>query len=119
MKKTYILLHLLMFLYSLSPICSKLAGMHPVLSRPFIFYYACVLFLLAVYAFCWQKVIKRLPLTVAYANKAVTVVWGMIWGVLIFQETVSFQRVLGAVIIIAGVILYASSHKAEGETSHA
>ena len=35
---------------------------------------------LVVYAVGWQQVIKHLPLTTAYANKAVTVVWGILLG---------------------------------------
>ena len=35
---------------------------------------------LVAYAFGWQQVIKHLPLTTAYANKAVTVVWGILLG---------------------------------------
>ena len=65
-----------------------------------------------VYAIGWQQVIRRLPLTVAFTNRAVTVVWGILWGVLFFQEKVSLTRLLGAVLIMAGVVLFA---KADGE----
>ena len=59
-----------------------------------------------VYAIGWQQVIKRLPLITAYANRAVTIVWGIIWGLLIFNEKLNAGKVIGALIVIAGVILY-------------
>ena len=111
-KRALIGLHLLLAVYSLSDVCSKTAAGAEFMSFRFIFFYGCVLALLGVYAIGWQQVIRRLPLTVAFANRAVTVVWGILWGVLFFQEKVSLTRLLGAVLIMAGVVLFA---KADGE----
>ena len=58
-----------------------------------------------LYALVWQKVLKRIPLVVAYANKAVTVIWGLIWGAMLFQEQISICNIVGALIIIGGVYL--------------
>ena len=33
-----------------------------------------------------EQILKHLPLTVAYANKPVSLIWGMIWGTFIFGE---------------------------------
>ena len=112
--KTYVLLHALMLIFSLSPVCSKLAGQQPFLSFKFIFFYGFVILLLGIYALLWQQIIKRMPLTTAYANKAVTVVWGMVWGALLFQEDITPQKCIGAASIVAGVMLYAFS---DGKTS--
>ncbi|MEG1366687.1 MAG: EamA family transporter [Oscillospiraceae bacterium] len=113
--KTYVLLHVLMLLFSFSPICAKLAGQEKFLSFNFILFYGLVIVILGIYAILWQQVIKRMPLTTAYANKAITVVWGMLWGMLIFGESITVQKLIGAAIIIAGVVLYATSDK---EASH-
>lgn len=83
--KTYVLLHVLMLIFSLSPVCSKLAGQQPFLSFKFVLFYGLVILLLGIYALLWQQIIKRMPLTTAYANKAVTVVWGMVWGAVTFS----------------------------------
>lgn len=106
-KKQYLMLHLLMLLFSLPPLCCKISGQHPFLSFPFLFFYGLSIFLLGIYALLWQQVIKRIPLNVAYANKAVTVVWGMIWGVLFFGESITVRKLIGAVTIMTGVVLYA------------
>lgn len=104
---TYLLLHLLLVIYSLNGICSKLASQHPFLSWKFILLYGCGIVFLGIYAIGWQQVIKRLPLTTAYANRAVTVAWGIVWGVLIFKEPLNVPKTLGALVVLIGVALYA------------
>ena len=107
-KKKYLFyLHILLVVYSLSAVCSKLASDEKFLSFKFCLLYGLVLFLLALYALCWQQIIKHLPLTFAYANKAVTVVWAIIWGLLIFGEKLTAGKVIGAVFVIGGIVLYA------------
>lgn len=105
--KAFVALHLLLAIYSMSNVFSKLAADEPFLSRGFVLYYGLVLLVLFVYAIGWQQIIKRMPLTAAYANKAVTIVWGIIFGMLLFGETVSAPMVVGALIIVAGIVLYA------------
>ena len=63
----------------------------------------------------WQQIIKRLPLSTAYMNKAATVIWGLIFGSLFFGERVSAPKLFGAALIIAGIVLYALP---EGEGRH-
>ena len=111
--KTFILLHLMLMVYSLSGVCSKMASKQKFLSFKFCLFYGCIILLLGFYAIAWQQIIKRLALTTAFANKAVTIVWGIIWGMIFFQEKVSVNQIIGAVIVIAGVVLYAI---ADGET---
>ena len=112
-KKYFIYLHILLVLYSLSAVFSKLASVEPFLSFKFCLFYGLVLFLLALYALCWQQIIKHLQLTMAYANKAITVVWGIIWGLLIFVEKLTPGKVLGAVFVICGIVLFTLSDGSE------
>ena len=56
-----------------------------------------------------------MPLSVAYANKAVTVVWGCIWGMLIFHEHLTAGRIVGAMLVLAGVALYGYADGKAGE----
>ena len=107
--KAYLLLHLLLMIYSLGGICSKLAGKSEMFSPRFFLLYGLVLMNLAVYAVMWQQILKRIPLITAYANKAVTVVWGLIWGMLVFGEVITVKKLIGAAIIIAGIIVVVSS----------
>ena len=106
-KKAYLLLHILLLLYAVSSVFSKLAAGEDFLSLRFILYYGAALALLAVYALGWQQVIRHLPLTTAYASKAVTVIWGLAAGMLLFQESLSPGKAAGAAMVIAGVVLFA------------
>ena len=77
--KWFLLLHVILGIYAGSSVCSKLAAQQPFLSAAFIVLYGLMLLALVTYAVGWQQVIKHLPLTTAYANKAVTVVGAFCW----------------------------------------
>ena len=117
MKKTnskiLFLLHLLLMVYSASGICSKLASGEPFFSLKFCFFYGIVIVLMGVYAIGWQQIIKRMPLTAAFANKAVTVVWGLVWGVVFFGESVTVGKVIGAALVIVGIVIFSGADKEE------
>lgn len=114
--KTLIALHLLIMVYSMSGILSKLAARFPFFSFQFVACYAGMIAILGLYAIGWQQVIKRMPLTSAYANRAVTVIWGILWGILLFNEQITIQKVLGAALVLVGVAIFATADEAdEGE----
>ena len=104
--KTILALNVLLMFFSLGGIFSKLASKQSFLSLKFILCYGSLLFIMFVYAIGWQQIIKRLPLTMAYANRAITIVWGIIWGLLFFNEKLNVGKIIGAVIVFAGVLLY-------------
>ncbi len=99
-------LHIMLAIYSLSSVCSKLASGYDFMSPQFVLYYGGMIALLGFYAIAWQQVIKRLPLTTAYANKAVTLIWGLIWGYLIFREPITPTKLAGAALVLVGVVLF-------------
>lgn len=107
--KFFVILHVELLLFSFGGICSKMASQNSFLSFWFIFWYSLVILNLGVYAIVWQQIIKCLPLTTAYANKAITIVWGILWGFIFFQEQIKWNMIVGAVIVIVGVILVVTS----------
>lgn len=109
--KALVFLHIILFVYSMCGIASKMAGHYPVLSSKFLFFYGIVLAGLFVYALLWQQILKTLPVTLAYVNKAVTIIWGMLWGKLFFGESITWNKLLGATIIICGVYFVISSEE--------
>ena len=113
--KSLLLLHLILMIYSLSGICSKKASQESFLSFRFCLFYGSVIMLLAFYAVFWQQIIKRLPLTTAFANKAITVVWGLIWGIIFFGEVLTVGKILGVIMVVVGIIIYALSDKEVSE----
>lgn len=109
--KTYLALHLLLFIMALSGVCSKLAGAQPVFSFRFFLFYGLMLAILVVYAAGWQQIIKRMPLSVAFANKGATMIWSLVFGASIFHEEITWNRVVGCLFTIAGVLLYVWADK--------
>ena len=105
------MLHLMLMVYSMSGIFSKLAAGQAFLSVRFCLYYGMILVLLGLYAIGWQQIIKRMPLTLAFANKAVTTIWGLVWGILFFGEQVSMGKLLGVVLVVAGVAVFSTADK--------
>lgn len=103
--KDYILLHSILLMYSLISVFSKLTSKLDFLTFKFIFYYVIILSILFIYAIVWQQVLKRFPLNTAYANKSIVIIWGIIWGYLFFSEVISISMIIGAFIILVGLIL--------------
>lgn len=68
-------------------------------------------FLLAVYAWLWQKIIAKMPISVAYASKSAYLVWTQLGAVLLFGETVSPGNWAGLAIVLAGVLLVNSGRR--------
>lgn len=105
-----LILHVLILFLSFSGVLAKCASEQPFLSLPFIGIYAAEIFVLFVYALLWQQVLKHLPLTVAFSNKAAGMVWSTLWGWLLFQEGApNLTMIIGLVIVFVGVLLVVRS----------
>ena len=102
---TYLLLHLSVFILSLSTICSKFAASQEFMSIGFIALYTGVIVALGIYALLWQQILKKIPLTNAFVNKSATLIWSLIWGISFFNETISASMIVGIFIVFIGVIL--------------
>ncbi len=100
-------LHAMLAVYALSSVCAKMAGQEEPLSFKFCMYYGLLLLLLGLYAIGWQQIIKRMPLTSAYANKAVGVIWACIYGVIFFGEKITTGKIISGILTISGVVLFA------------
>lgn len=116
-KSLFLLLHISLLFSSLSGVCSKLASAHTdnIFSVPFVFWFGLVFVIMFGYAIIWQQVLKRMPLTVAYANKPVTLIWGIIWGHLIFGEKITWNMLAGACVIFLGIYFVTTQEEKQGE----
>ena len=103
--KWFVLLHLSLVVNSLAGTASKLAGRHALLSFGFLFWYGVMLAITMAFALAWQQILKHMSLTFAFTNKPVTIIWGLIWGVAIFRETLSWKMILGSAIILVGIVI--------------
>ncbi|MEG1524165.1 MAG: EamA family transporter [Clostridia bacterium] len=101
--KLIALLQLCVLVFSCSSVLEKLASQHPILSWAWIGLYGGALVIIALYALAWQQFLKRVPLTTAYANRAMTMLWSMLFGMLIFQEKVTWNMFAGVLVIAVGI----------------
>lgn len=102
----FIILHLLFCIYSLSGIFSKLASFEDAFSCYYIVLYFFIVGILFIYSIGWQQIIKKLPLSVAYSNKAIIVIWSMIWGYIFFGECVHVKNIIAILLIVTGIIIF-------------
>lgn len=91
----------------------KLASKEVFFSFRFIFLYALVFVIMFVYALLWQQVLKKIQLSLAMANKTITIIWGLVFGKLIFNEEISFHMIIGTVLILTGIFLLSIENKKE------
>lgn len=101
------------FIYSLTTVISKLVSNYEFLSKEFILFYLLDFAVLGVYAILWQQLLKRFELSIAYANKAMTLLWSLLWSTVLFKEGVTWAKLLGVLMVIAGTIVLNSPAKDE------
>ena len=104
--KRYLLLQVLLFVTSFSAVFTKKAAGESFLSFRFCLFYAGILFMCFINAIFWQQIIKKLPLTLAYSNRAIGIIWTMIWSRLFFGDVISVKKIIGVAIVITGILLY-------------
>ena len=103
--KDFLMLQAVFMIYSISSVVAKFASGNEVMSFKFILFYGLDVLILGIYALLWQQVIKKFELSVAYANKAITLLWALIWGILIFKEQITVGKVIGILLVMAGVFI--------------
>ncbi len=101
----YLVLLISIFISTLSGVCAKFAASQSIFSFKFFLFYGLEIFILGVYAIIWQQVIKRLNLAVAYSFKATALIWTLVWGLFIFNETINATKIIGVAIVIIGIII--------------
>ena len=97
--------------YSFSGAAGKLASAHAFIAVPFILLYGLEILCLGVYAILWQQIIKRFELSVAYVNRAMSLLWSLVWSAFLFNEHISIQNIIGVVIVVCGVALVNTGEK--------
>ena len=103
--KDIVVLQIVVMIYTFSGIVAKYASMEKGINYKFILLYGLEILILGVYAIFWQQIIKKFDLSVAYTNRALDILWAMLWARLFFSEHISIQNIIGVVVIIAGTLL--------------
>jgi len=112
--KDIFILQAVFIIFSMSTVASKLASQafslyetlfEAIFSLRFLIPLFAVVFILGVYAILWQQIIKRFDLSIAYANKAATLLWTLVWGFVIFKEDITPEKIIGVIIVFVGVVI--------------
>lgn len=127
--KDFLMLQIVFLIYSFTSLTQKLASsflpkdakstegwVQQLFNWKLILSAGLVVLLLGVYALLWQQVIKRFELSVAYANKAITLLWALVWGIFIFHEEITPWKVIGILLVMAGIyVLNTGDHPETAE----
>ena len=96
-------------LYSCVSLLTRSAAEYAFLSPGYLAYVAAAVAVLAIYAVLWQQIIKRMPISDAYMFKGSTIIFVMILAHLIFGEAITLTNIIGAVLIIGGMAIFAKA----------
>lgn len=94
-------------LYACVSIFTKLASQQEFMSWGYVLAFAGAVMVMGVYAMLWQQVLKRIELSVAYMFKGTSIVFVMLLASLLFGEQITWNNIVGAIIIVIGIVLYA------------
>lgn len=101
----FIFMHAGFLIYSFYTVLGKLAAQYNFLSFRWCVFYAALILILFVYAVIWQQVLKTIPLIIATANKTITIVWGILFGRLFFEEKITLNMIIGGIVILTGILI--------------
>ncbi|HIS86803.1 MAG TPA: EamA family transporter [Candidatus Caccenecus avistercoris] len=82
----------------------KYASMQEAIMQKGIFYIISIL-TLGLFAILWQKLLVKNQLNKVYVFKSTTIIWGMIFGYILFKEQINIQMIIGAFLALMGVII--------------
>ncbi len=89
---------------SLSSVLMKFASLQNPLFNKLLFYFFS-LATLGLFAILWQKLLKNNKLSTVYVFKSTTIIWGMIFGAILFQEQITIKMIIGSIITALGVAI--------------
>lgn len=103
MTRKLLLLIITFVVYSCSSIFSKSASLYDFLSLPYILNFSGVLCAMALYAVLWQRVLTFMELNKAFLCKSITLLLILALSYFFFNEPISLNNMIGAVLIIGGI----------------
>ena len=103
----YIVLIGINMLYACVSLFTKYASQQEFMSWNYMLGLIGAIGVMGLYAVLWQQVLKRIELSLAYMFKGTSIVFVMLLANMIFGEQITWNNIVGAIIIITGIVLYA------------
>ena len=114
----YISLVAINLLYACVGVFTKYASQQEFMSWNFMLGVMGAIGVMGLYAMLWQQILKRVELSVAYMFKGTSIIFVMLLACLLFGEQITWNNILGTIIIIAGIVLFAYDPKSLPLTSN-
>lgn len=109
----YISLVIINFLYACVSILTKLASQHDFMSWNYMLGLIGAVSIMGLYAVLWQQILKRIELSLAYMFKGTGLIFVMLLAYVLFGEQITLNNIVGAAIIIIGIVLFARGDLSE------
>ena len=103
--KNILILQAVVLVYTFSSVVAKYASGAELFSSSFFLFYGMEIAILGVYAILWQQMIKRFDLSVAYANRAMAILWSALWAIILFGESLGIKQILGIMLVVLGTVI--------------
>lgn len=105
----YIVLIGINMLYACVSLFTKYASQQEFMSWNYMVGLIGAIGVMGLYAVLWQQVLKRIELSLAYMFKGSSLIFVMLLANVIFGEQITWNNIIGAIIIISGIVLFAHS----------
>lgn len=103
----FLFLHITVFIFALSLVANKMASNYlavkGIWNKEFIVSMLCYGILTVLYAISWQINLEKYKLSFLYMNRAFYMVWSQIFAVIIFNNKLYIENIVGLCLIILGV----------------
>lgn len=105
----YIFLIVINLLYACVSIFTKYASQQEFMSWNYTVGLIGAIGVMGLYAILWQQVLKRIDLSLAYMFKGTSIVFILLLAYVFFGEQITWNNIVGAIIIVGGIVLFANS----------
>lgn len=95
--------------YAFTGFFTKKASLNEFLSWKYVAYLVGAVMVLGIYAILWQQIIKKMPIADAYMFRGTAIIFTMLIAAICFGETIGVKNIIGSVIIICGIALFAKA----------
>lgn len=107
-KKVLILVAVNM-LYATEPILAQITSQFEFPSVNFVLGICGIIAVLGLYALSWQQILKHIELSTAYMFKGTSLIFVLLLSVICLDEVITVPNLIGAVMIVGGIVLFAKS----------
>ena len=96
-------------LYACVTLFTKYASQHEFLSVSYCLGLVGAIGVMGAYAICWQQILKHIEISTAYMFKGTSLIFVMLLAWMLFGEQITINNIIGACVIIIGIVLYAKN----------